>query len=327
MARLDLDAGPTVRDNVSIIEQAAKRLEELRRSGIEVPRRTVPGALAPVPTEEPPALRAARALQAEKPRVVPPVAPPGVSRPGSTSKPIAIDLPRLASMGYLTPDLPRSQIADEFRVIKRPLLMNVHGKSAAPVERANLIMVTSSLPGEGKTFVSVNLAISMAMELDKTVLLIDADVSRPSVLSRIGLQQAPGLLDVLADPSVQLSDVMLRTNIDGLSILPAGAPRGQATEMLASESMNRLLLDMADRYPDRILVFDAPPLLPSTESRVLATHMGQVIVVVEAEQTSQKTVAQAMATVESCPVVMTLLNKASRSEVGFYYGYYGPVER
>jgi receptor protein-tyrosine kinase len=229
-------------------------------------------------------------------------------------------------MGYLTPELPRAQIADEFRVIKRPLLMNVAGKSAAPVDRANLIMVTSSLPGEGKTFVTVNLAISMAMEMDKHVLLVDADVSRPAVLPRLGLPQSRGLLDVLVDPSLPLSDVMLRTNIDGLSLLPAGAPRGQATELLASNGMTRLLEEMATRYADRILIFDAPPLLPSTESRVLATHMGQVIVVVEAERTPQKTVMQAMSTLDTCPVVMTLLNKASHSEVGFYYGYYGPVD-
>jgi protein-tyrosine kinase len=315
---------------VSIIEQAARRLEELRRSGIEVP---LPAGLAATPTATEAA--GARALRvpddaaAVEPATASATVQPLVSRRplgGARSREAVIDLARLASMGYLTPDAPRAQIADEFRVIKRPLLMNVNGKSAAPVERANLIMITSSLPGEGKTFVSLNLAISMAMELDKSVLLVDADVSRPAVLPRLGLKQAPGLLDVLADPSLPLSDVMLRTNIDRLSILPAGAPRGQATELLSSQAMNRLLEDMAARYTDRILVFDAPPLLPSTESRVLASHMGQVLVVVEAEQTPQKTVMQAMAALDSCPVVMTLLNKASHSEVGFYYGYYGPVD-
>lgn len=314
---------------MSIIEQAARRLEELRRSGIEVP---MPAGLAAAPTAtEAAGARALRVLDdaAVEPATASATVQPLVSRRplgGARSREAVIDLARLASMGYLTPDTPRAQIADEFRVIKRPLLMNVNGKSAAPVERANLIMITSSLPGEGKTFVSLNLAISMAMELDKSVLLVDADVSRPAVLPRLGLKQAPGLLDVLADPSLPLSDVMLRTNIDRLSILPAGAPRGQATELLSSQAMNRLLEDMAARYTDRILVFDAPPLLPSTESRVLASHMGQVLVVVEAEQTPQKTVMQAMAALDSCPVVMTLLNKASHSEVGFYYGYYGPVD-
>jgi receptor protein-tyrosine kinase len=185
-------------------------------------------------------------------------------------------------------------------------------------------MVTSSLPGEGKTFVALNLAMSMAMELDKTVLLVDADVSRPSVLSRLGLAPARGLLDVISDTRVPLSDVILRTNVDGLSLLPAGAPRDKATELLASDAMQRLLDDIAGRYADRIILFDAPPLLPSTESRVLATHMGQVIVVVESERTPQKSVLQAIATIDACPVVMPLLNKADHSEVGSYYDYYGP---
>ncbi|WP_280154032.1 XrtA-associated tyrosine autokinase [Piscinibacter sp. XHJ-5] len=320
---------------MGIIEQAARRLEELRRSGIEVPDRAVAAAGLKRPDDTVQALAARRLEDA---RVTTPGAldrlPPAVHeiRPaaraagGAHSKQVQIDLTRLGAMGYLTPETPRAQIADEFRVIKRPLLMNVAGRSAAPVERANLIMVTSSMPGEGKTFVTVNLAISMAMEMDKHVLLIDADVSRPAVLPRLGVTPARGLLDVLADPSVALSDVMLRTNIERLSLLPAGAPRGQATELLASNSMVRLLDEMASRYADRILIFDAPPLLPSTESRVLASHMGQVIVVVEAERTPQKSVMQAMATLESCPVVMPLLNKASRSEVGFYYGYYGPVD-
>ncbi|MFL6661040.1 MAG: XrtA-associated tyrosine autokinase [Rhizobacter sp.] len=321
---------------MSIIEQAARRLEELRRSGIEVPERAAQAASARRRSAE--AIPDLMARRLEDARVTTPGAlerqapavheihPPPRPGAGTKSRHVDIDLARLAAMGYLTPEKPRAQIADEFRVIKRPLLMNVLGKSAAPVDRANLIMVTSSVPGEGKTFVTVNLAISIAAELDKTVLLIDADVSRPSVLSRLGLSAPRGLLDILSDPSVELSDVLLRTNIDGLTILPAGAPRGQATELLASEGMSRLVDEMAARYADRILLFDAPPLLPSTESRVLATHMGQVVVVVEAERTAQKSVMHAMATLESCPVVMPLLNKSSRSDVGFYYGYYGPVE-
>jgi receptor protein-tyrosine kinase len=227
-------------------------------------------------------------------------------------------------MGYLTPETPRALIADEFRVIKRPLLDNVHGRSGPAMSRANLIMITSSLPGEGKTFVSVNLAISLAMELDKTVLLVDADVSRPSVLKRLGLAPSPGLLDVLNNPSLQLAEVMMRTNVEKLTLLPSGKANARATELLASDSMDRLLDELATRYADRIVIFDAPPLLPSTESRVLATYMGQVVVVVEADRTPQKTLSQALATIESCPVVLPLLNKIGRSEVAAYYGYYGP---
>ena len=293
---------------MNIIEQAARRLEELRRSGVEVPAPARPAG-APTPTRI--------HKQAKQISIA----------PADPAKSVEIDLRRLAAQGYVTPDQSRTQIANEFRVIKRPILNNVHNRSAAPVERANLVMVTSSLPGEGKTFVAVNLAISIAMELDSTVLLVDADVSRPSVLQRLGLASSSGLLDVLTDSSRNVGDVLLRTNIDKLSILPAGAPSGRATELLASVQMTNLIEELASRYADRILVFDAPPPLLSTESRVLASHMGQVVMVVESERTPQHTVANALTTIESCPVVLPLLNKTSRPEVGNYYGYYGPEEK
>lgn len=320
---------------MSIIEQAARRLEELRRSGIDVQGRASPGASIPAggggdaaalrmprPTLESarPNGEAARDRMAATLSEVAIAARPAESR----SKRVHIDLARLASMGYLTPAEPRARIADEFRIIKRPLLVGVHNAPHGGSERSNLIMVTSSLPGEGKTFVSVNLAISIAMELDKTVLLVDADVSRPSVLPRLGLPQSAGLLDLLTDSSIGMSDVLLGSNIDKLTILPAGAERARATELLASDSMSRLLDELSSRYADRIIVFDAPPLLPSTESRVLATRMGQVVMVVEADNTPHRAVSQALSTIEACPVVFPLLNKISRSEVGAYYGYYGP---
>lgn len=310
---------------MSIIEQAAKRLEELRRSGVELPPEL---ASRRAPTDPRPVLSPERAVRAIE-QVFEGALPTGGPRRqpvanAETGRPRAhIDLHRLAAAGYLTPDAPRSQIADEFRVIKRPLLANVRGQSAAKVDRANLIMVTSSLPGEGKTFVALNLAMSLAMELDNTVLLVDADVSRPSVLERLGLPPAPGLLDVLTDPACTLADVLMRTDVEKLSLLPAGKAHARATELLASEAMSRLVQDMATRYADRIIVFDAPPLLPSTESRALAAHMGQVIVVVEAERTPQASLLQALAAVEACPVVMTVLNKLPRSAVGSYYGHYG----
>jgi protein-tyrosine kinase len=297
---------------LNIIEQAARRLEELRRSGVEVPGPVKGGSAA------------IAGVASGVRRIGPAPRVPGSSASPDVSAPLVeIDLQRMALMGYVTPDSPRTQIANEFRVVKRPLLSNVQNRSAAPVERANLIMVTSSVPGEGKTFVAINLAISLAMELDSTVLLVDADVSRPSVLQRLGLSPTPGLLDVLTDPARNVGEALLRTNIDKLSILPAGAPSGHATELLASVQMTRLLEELATRYSDRIVVFDAPPLLPSTESRVLATQMGQVVLVVESEQTSQQTLSNALTTLESCPVVLPLLNKSSRSEAGNYYGYYG----
>ncbi|MAS40757.1 MAG: chromosome partitioning ATPase [Porticoccaceae bacterium] len=224
-------------------------------------------------------------------------------------------------MGMVTPDHPRSSIAEEYRVIKRPLLKNASGSGSTPVKDGNLIMVTSALPGEGKSFTALNLAISMAMELDHTVLLVDADVSKPSVLRTLGLQPQRGLMDVLTNSDTSLPDVLLRTNIEKLSILPAGNTHQRATEVLASEGMMRLLDEMATRYADRIIVFDSPPLLVTTEARALATHMGQIVLVVEAERTTHSAVKQAVQMIEACPVKMSLLNKCSTHGPGGYYGY------
>jgi protein-tyrosine kinase len=322
---------------VGIIEQAARRLEELRRSGIEVPERSVPiGATATGAEANLPARMARRVEESRRPVSTPRdhTEQPGTRKTpphaaeASQSARVEIDLVRLDAMGFVTPESPRSQIADEFRIIKRQLLASIDDdKKETASNSANLIMVTSAVPAEGKTFVAINLAISLAMEFNKHVLLVDADVSRPSVMRTLGIIQTDGFLDALSSPGRDLSSLLLRTNIDTLTVLPSGTPRPLATEMLASERASLLLAEMAERYPDRIIVFDAPPLLPSTESRVLATRMGQIILVVEAERTPQKSVMQALAAVEDCPVVLPLLNKATHSEVGSYYGYYGPMER
>jgi len=239
-----------------------------------------------------------------------------------------MDLAMLAAAGLVTPDAPRSHLADQYRVLKRPLIANAMGKGAAQLKHSNLIMVTSALPGEGKSFTAINLAMSMAAELDHTVMLVDADVARPSVLRMLGLRPAPGrpapgLLDLL-ERKAEVADVLLRTNVDKLTLLPSGTPHPKATEMLASEAMTKLLDDMATRYPDRIILFDSPPLLLTTESRVLATHMGQVVMVVHAGRTLQASVQEALSTIEACPVKLMVLNKARGEGAGGYgYGGYG----
>lgn len=297
----------------SLIEQAAQRLEQLRQAGV-----VLPDAAA---TVQPPAAAAPRAAtSAERPTAPPTRAPvPG----GTRSKQVELDFAALAALGLLTPGAPRSRVADQYRVIKRPLIKNAVGQGAATLNHANLIMVTSALAGEGKSFTSLNLAMSIAAELDHTVMLVDADVARPSLLRMLGLPPGPGLLDVL-EGQTDLSEVLLRTNIDKLTLLPSGTPQPRATELLASEAMRQLLDDMASRYPDRIILFDSPPLLLTTESRVLASQMGQVVVVVHAEHTPQAAVQQALSTIESCPLKLLLLNQARSDESGSYgysYGY------
>ena len=326
---------------MSNIEKAVLRLEQLRKAGVD----------APIPTQEPDGLTQREDGGLGQPptpeRLAESLAPlssstghAADSAPASTrtvraraeaagdeadmgrrSRPVEIDLDAMATAGYITPDAPRAQIADEFRVIKRPIIKNAHWKSGAKVDRGNCVMVTSALPGEGKTFFAINLALSIALEIDSTVLLVDADVANPSVAKVMNLPHAKGLMDLLTSDGLDVADVLLRTNVDKLSLLPAGTPHPRATEMLASEAMTALVAEMASRYPDRILVFDSPPLLVTTEARALASHMGQIVMVVESDRTSQVAVTRALETIETCPIVLMALNKAPRSEVGSYYGY------
>ena len=315
----------------SLIEQAAKRLEELRRAGIEAPEdalasasRDTPNAALSTPEAMIRALEARGSSQALMPHsrdehkeLRRESRPPAVP---DTSRRIEIDFARLKARGFVTPHDGSSQIAEEFRVIKRPIIRNAIGASA--VRNGNLVMVTSALPGEGKTFTSLNLALSIATEIDSTVLLVDGDVAHPSIPEILGAPHGPGLLDLLTRDDLDFADALVKTNIDKLSLLPAGARHRRSTELLASAQMAGLLRESASRYSDRIVIFDSPPLLATTEARVLASNMGQIVMVVAADATSQHAVTQALGTVEACEVVMMVLNKAKRTDVGTYYGYY-----
>ncbi|MDO9188338.1 MAG: XrtA-associated tyrosine autokinase, partial [Sulfurimicrobium sp.] len=233
-----------------------------------------------------------------------------------------INLAKLKQLGIITPDAEKTQIAEEFRLIKRPLINNVFSPVAGAVSNSNLIMITSALAGEGKTFCAINLAMSIAMEMDHTVLLIDADVARPSRPSYLGLKAERGLLDVLLDDKLELADVMIKTNVEKLSILTSGRKSKHATELLASQSMSDLLREIAHRYSDRIVIFDSPPLLQTSEAHVLASQMGQIVLVVAAEKTPQNAVKEALRQIESCDIVNLIYNKASTFPGGEYYGHY-----
>lgn len=298
---------------MNVIEEAAKRLQQLEKAGIEVP-----GKPDPIPQQ---VSRAALRQSAARPQAAAYAKAPPANDAARNFR--NIDFGRLQAAGFITPEVQDSQLLHEFRVIKRPLIQNALGRSAGPIANGNLIMVTSSLPDEGKSFVALNLAMSIAMEVDSTVLLVDADVVAPSMPELLGIQRGKGLMDVLTEPDLGLGDVLLRTNVERLALILSGTPHRGASEWLASEAMNRLLHELSSRYADRIVVFDSPPLLATTESRVLATHMGQVVVVVEAERTTHGVLESALSTVEACPHVMTMLNKAPESDAGSYYGYYG----
>ena len=295
----------------SLIEQAAERLEQLRRAGAMMPEDTPTDAAAASAVPAPAGPAQARVANAS----------PARTEPVITSKRVELDLTALAAAGLVTPNAPRSHTADQYRVIKRPLISNAMGKGASILNHGNLIMVTSALAGEGKSFTAVNLAMSIAAEMDNTVMLVDADVARPSLLRMLNLPPTPGLLDVLKG-NADMSSVLLRTSIEKLTLLPSGTPHPRATELLASDAMRLLLDDIAKRYPDRIIIFDSPPLLLTTEARVLATQVGQVVMVVQAEKTLRADVQRALATIESCPVRMLLLNMSrAGSPAGDGYGY------
>ena len=301
---------------MSIIEKAAGKLEA------EEKQRAKPAAFET--PADPPSLSAGHDHSSERqnqPAYSQQPAP--IAAAANVSKRIALNLAKMREYGIVTPDQGRTQIAEQFRVIKRPLLTNAFNKGPGMIKNGNLIMVTSALAGEGKSFCTVNLAMSIAMEMDRTVLLVDADVARPTVPKILGLGTERGLMDILLDDNLKLVDVLIKTDIEKLTLLTAGRRHSHSTELLASEQMASLLRELASRYSDRIIIFDSPPLLATTEARVLASLMGQIVMVVAADSTSQHAVSQALATIENCEIVLMMLNKSSRTDVGTYYGYYG----
>ncbi|MBN2700668.1 MAG: tyrosine-protein kinase family protein [Methylothermaceae bacterium] len=235
---------------------------------------------------------------------------------------IQVDVEQLEARGMLSSDAAHGKLAEEYRLIKRPLLMNAFGEGRNRIDNANLILVTSSLPGEGKTFTAVNLALSIAAERDKTVLLVDADVVKPAASRLFGVVDRPGLIDLL-EGDATFHEVLLRTDIPKLTLLPSGRRHPHATELLASEGMVQLAEEVSRRYPDRVIIFDSPPLLATTQASVLATHVGQVVLVVEAESTPQHIVKEATEMLSDCEVVGCVLNKTMQGFGLGYYAYYG----
>lgn len=213
---------------------------------------------------------------------------------------------------------------DEYRRIKRPLLSNAFGKSAPLVDQGNLILVTSSIAGEGKTNTSVNLALSIAQEKDHTVLLVDCDVNKQGVSNMLGLVDRLGLADVLESDSMSIGDVLLRTDIPELCVVSAGKKSELVTELLSSHRMSDVVSEMASRYEDRVIIFDGPPLLQTPQTQILTGLVGQVVFVIEAGKTSQMLVEEALEMIPEDVATGLVMNKSEGvSGRGYYYGYYG----
>ena len=235
---------------------------------------------------------------------------------------LTLDKTALAERGYLIDNGTRKNIKDEFRKIKRILLNNAFGKAAKTLHHSNLIMVSSAKPNEGKTFVAINLALSIALEQDKTVLLVDADVLRPSVMRELGIEEQLGMIDYLLGKTEQVSDIIYNTDINKLKLIPAGELHHLSNELLASEKMATFANELANRYPDRIVIFDCPPLIGVTETLVLANLMGQALIVVEESKTSIVDIQAATEHLNENLALGLVLNKAIRSHKDLY-GYYG----
>jgi exopolysaccharide/PEP-CTERM locus tyrosine autokinase len=239
-----------------------------------------------------------------------------------SDKRFEIDLKRLEEKGFVSPNSTRSLINEEYREIKRKLLNNAFGALSGTIRNSNIIMVTSARPSEGKTFTAVNLAISIAAEQDKRVLLVDADVLKPNTLRTLGLAERSGLMEYLLGEKEEIGEVMFRTNLTKLRLIPAGRSHHLSTELLGSEAMHELIDDFSNRYPDRIVIIDTPPLIGINESAVLANFAGQAVVVVEEGRSKLADVKKAVGRLNPDMAIGYVINKSvSDSDSGGYYGY------
>jgi exopolysaccharide/PEP-CTERM locus tyrosine autokinase len=230
-----------------------------------------------------------------------------------------VDMQRLRDGGFITPDAVANPLAEEFRIVKRQLL-----RDAQAVAQGRSILVCSARPDEGKTFCSVNLALSLAAEKDMDVVLVDADVAKPDILSTLGLEAGPGLIDAIADESVDVEACLIRTDVPGLSVLPAGRFSNEATELLASDRTRAVLDQLRARDPRRVIIFDSPPALAASPASVLAMHCGQLVFIVRAERSTEADLREALDLLSACPKPQLLLNGVvyggANRRFGRYYG-------
>jgi protein-tyrosine kinase len=236
---------------------------------------------------------------------------------------IILNLEMLAQKGFVSTDARRQVINEEYRVIKRKLLDNAFGPLSRSLKNSNIIMVTSARQGEGKTFTAINLALSIALEQDKTVLLVDADVLRPNVMKTLELKNEQGLMEFLLGEKEDLSEVMCRTNLDKLRIITAGKSHHLSVELLASERMFAAVEEFANRYTDRIVIVDTPPLLGVNETAILANLAGQALVVTEEFRTKLDDVENAVKHLKPDMAIGFIVNKTEQVSLeGGGYGYY-----
>ena len=233
-----------------------------------------------------------------------------------------VDLMALKRVGVMPGGDAAARLADELRRIKRPLLATAAGKGTRPVENGHRIMIASAVPGEGKTFTALNLALSLAKEKDFEVLLVDGDIPKCDLTRLFKLERHAGLMDVLTDEQRRPEDVIVHTDLPGLMLVPVGQRNPLAAELFGSQRMERVLQDFSGRNQRRLLLFDSPPLLATSEAQALGTHMGQIILVVAASSTPQQTVKAAIQTLDKAKGISLILNRAQLLAGEDYYGSY-----
>ncbi len=236
---------------------------------------------------------------------------------------IAIDAGQLRANGLLAPGVEERRLAEQYRAIKRPLLGNADPSLHSVLPLGNLLMVASALSGEGKTFTCVNLCLSIARERDWSVVLVDADSSKPHLTRLFSAEREGGFIDLLRDPGLSFEELVMPTDIPGLSLLPAGAHDADASELLASRRMSELCLNLSAADNGRMIVFDSSPLLLTTEAIALASQVGQVLMVVRADSTPQQAVLAALEKLDPAKAINCVLNQTSGTDLSESYGYYG----
>jgi exopolysaccharide/PEP-CTERM locus tyrosine autokinase len=259
-----------------------------------------------------------------------PITTPRAELPAAAPKPfagpaVAIDREHHAEHGFHLPGAPDGMLAEEFRLVKRQLLLTARSIAEANGARSHTILVCSAKPGEGKTFCSINLALSLAAERDVEVLLVDADFAKPDVMARLGLDDGPGLLDALADPAIDVESCVVCTDIPKLSLLPAGTRTNDDTELLTSRRTDQVLDALVANDPRRIVIFDSPPALAASPASVLAAGVGQVMMVVRADHTGDSDLREAVQLLDGCAHIQLVLNSVTftpgGARFGSYYGY------
>lgn len=233
----------------------------------------------------------------------------------TTSRIVSID-----TANRLLPTLndPNSVVSEQYRKLKSSLV-----RITSDDAFHNLIVVTSAIAGEGKSLTATNLAISIAHEFDLTVLLIDADLRRPTIHRLLGFEPDMGISDCLL-AGTDLADVIVRTNIDKLSIIPAGREVENPLELFTSKTMQDLMADIKHRYNDRYVIIDSPPLLPFAESRSLAHLVDGVVLVAREGVTPQDSIIEAKELLKGCPILGVVLNDSTSidDEAAHYSTYY-----